>query len=572
MNTLSTRLIQRGSPFELQDAVINGIQCKVFPRGPQTLQDVFMKTASFGQSEFIVSDKARLSFRQALEQANVFSRYLQEYYGVTKGSRVALLMPNCPEWAVAFIAIYLAGATAVIIYADAATQAVLTSLDIATCALIVTDREHAGKLEAVRPAYPVVVIRNARFSEPLLAEICDGKASANSDVFVLSEVMGDENALRLDKIPRPAPDDEALIAFTSGSTGAPKGVVLSHRNMTTGLMNMMLGGFLMSSRAAKMRTGIQPAISNLPPCSLLLSALSHIGGYAHVLLMCYLGGKIVLMPRWDMHHAAILIESEKVRSLNGASSAMIRELLRSNHSEHNLESLTNLNIHGSALLPSFISEIASKFPYISLGAGYGMTETCGSVCNISGMELLNNPDASGQILPSVDIKVIDDAEQEVLQGQLGEICIRGAMVMRGYCGKSNNTAAVIKDGWLRTGDMGRLDSDGQLYVTDRLDDVILCGPHRISAGKLERAACEHHMVDEAIVLGVPDAQCCESIVLTVLPRDPIQFDENELKSQLSLSMANLPVVPKIIFYKSLPRTVSGKINRNELRRQVMSEL
>ena len=571
MDTFLKRIIQRGSPFELQDAVINGIPCKIFPRGPQTLQDVFMKATSFAQCEFIVSENTRMSFRQALVQANQFAYTLRQQYGVLKGSRVALLMEKCPEWAVAFMAIYFAGAVAVTVQSDDATQAVLTGFDDANCALIITDWQSAEKHESILSSYPVVVIYKVKYPKTTSDGNERGNLGSNSTVFTLPEVTRGESALQFGRIPRPAPDDEALITFTSGTTGPPKGVLFSHRNMTTGLMNMMLGGILMSSRAAKNRTGDKTVTSNLPPCSLLLSPLSHFGGYAQLLLMCYLGGKIVLMSRWDVHQALTLIERERVRSLNGASPSMIRELLRVDHTDFNLRSLTNLNIYGAALKESFIREVMAEFPYMNIGTGYGMTETCGSVSNVSGTELLKNPGTSGQVLPSVDIKVIDDAGRELSREELGEICIRGAMVMERYCIDSNITAEVIKNGWLRTGDMGRLDSDGHLYITDRLDEVIFWDNNRISAGELERLACEHHMIDEAIVLGLPSVQYCENIVLAALPRNQLHIDERELKRELSLRMANLPFAPKIIFYKSFPRTVSGKVNRNELRRQVMAE-
>jgi long-chain acyl-CoA synthetase len=562
MDALSTRLIQRGSPFELQDSAINGIKCKIYPRGPQTIQDVFIKTTSFGKSEFIVSGNERLSFRQAIEQAYAFSTYLQERYGIAKDDRVALLMANCAEWAVAFMAIFLAAATAVIIHTDAATEAVFTAFDTDNCALIVTNREYAEKLEVGHPACPVIVISNSRGPDT---------TSCNSDVFILPEIINNENTLLLDKIPRPAPDNEALIAFTSGSTGSPKGVVLSHRNLATGLMNMMLGGYLMNHRTAKKKTKSISVPSNLQPCSLLLSPLSHISGFAHILLMCWLGGKIVLMPEWGVRQAMSLIEKEKVRSLNGVSHEMIKELLRADHSSYNLESLTNINLHGSALTPSLLAEITEKLPHITIGAGYGMTETCGSISNISGAELSNSPGACGHVLPSVDIKIMGDDEKEKPIGKTGEICIRGAMIMKGYCEDLKNISEVIKDGWLRTGDIGRIDSEGQLYVTDRSGDIIIYGDNRISTREIEHRVTENDMLHEAVLLVFPEGHC-EKLVLVTLPKQEKQIDEQDLEFQLTQVLNNFPIVPKIFFVKSLPRTVSGKINRKELRHQIIDKI
>jgi long-chain acyl-CoA synthetase len=542
MDALSTRLIKRGSPFELQEVIINGIKYKVYPRSPQTLQDVFIKTSSFGQAEFIVSGNERLNFRHSLDQANTFSRILQERYGIVKNQKVALFMSNGAEWIIAFMAISLVGTAAVNIHADSEPQAVLSALDITNCSLIVADQKHAENLKKNPPICTVVVMS-----------------------FV--EIMESVPEKNLKEISKPAPDDEALIAFTSGTTGIPKGIVLSHRNLTIGLMNMMLGGYLMNYRTANKKT--KSVLSNLQPCSLLLSPLSHISGFAHILLMCWLGGKIVLMPEWDVQRAMTLIEKENIRSLNGVSHAMIRELLRADHSSHDLESLTNINLHGSALTPSLLIEIAKKFPTVTIGTGYGMTETCGSISNISGAELINSPGACGHVLPSVDIKIIDENEKEKSIGETGEICIRGAMVMKGYCGDTNKTSEVIKDGWLRTGDIGRIDSEEQLYVIDRSDDIINYGDKCILTREIEDRVAENDLIDEAVLLGFPDEHC-EKLALVALPKQEKQIDEQVLEIQLTQVLNNLPINTKIFLIKSLPRTVSGKINRKELRRQIIS--
>jgi long-chain acyl-CoA synthetase len=146
--------------------------------------------------------------------------------------------------------------------------------------------------------------------------------------------------------------------------------------------------------------------------------------------MCYLGGKIVLMNGWDTARAASLIEKENVRSINGASVDMIRELLRSECATDKFKTLTYLNIHGTVLSRSFLKETTDRFPSISIGTGYGMTETCGSISNVSSVELIDKPNWAGPILPSVDIKIVDEAGEQQPIGELGEIYIKGAMVIQ----------------------------------------------------------------------------------------------------------------------------------------------
>jgi len=570
MEPLLKRLIQKGSPFELMDAVVKGIPCKIFHHGPKTLQDVFLKAIAFKQNEFIISGETRLSFGQTLEQASHFASVLMGKYNVVKGERVAILMDNSPEWVIAFIAIYFAGAAAVTIHADTEKKVTLKALEITGCSLILSDGYNVNKLDNNYIEYTVILF--SKNPDEVRNELSEKNRNLNLFFLDLAEVPDNNTIPCNNGDPKPAPDDEALISFTSGTTGAPKGVVLSHRNMTTGLMNMMLSGYMMSYRTPKRGADKQANTSNMQPCSLLLSPFSHIGGYSQIMLMCYLGGKIVLMNEWDTCNAATLIEKEQARSLSGATPVMIRKLLRADRTKGKLKTLTNLNIHGSVLNQRFLKEVADEFPSMNVGTGYGMTETCGSISTLSGTEVLNNPNWIGPVLPSVYIKVVDESGKQQSQENLGEICVRGAMVMKEYCADPDNTNAVLKDGWLKTGDLGYLDIAGKLYVTDRIKDVIICNNHNISAGELERMASDHSMVDEAVVFGVPSSERCERIVLVILTNNMFHIEELNLKQELSSRINKHSDNMKIILVDSLPRTVSGKVNRNELRKQVLVRL
>ena len=557
-------LIHKGSPFELQDAVIKGFPCKVFPRGPQTLRDVFLKAASFADREFIIKDDTRLTFRQALRRGNNFARHLRQKYNLNKGSRVAFIMETCPEWAVVFMAFCFADITPVLIPGDMKGRSIIKALELTNCELVVADLYSAGKIKISDMNRPIV-IPVMRRPDAFLYWAC-GLLSDYS-IFNLADAADGGNDARIDEIGEATPDDEALISFTSGTTGKPKGIVFSHRNMTTGLMNMMLGGLRMSFRGAKDGRK-QP--QNAQPCSLLVSPLAHIGGYSQLMLMCYLGGKIVLMPEWDAARATTLIESEHVRSLCGLSPAIAMELLRANRSTDNLRSLTHLNIYGVALNRKFVRELADEFPHISVGTGYGMTETCGAVSVVSVKDLLDNPEVSGLALPSVDIKIIDNGGRESARWKYGEICVRGAMVMQGYCSIQDDSNVVLQDGWLKTGDMGYIDHVGNLCVTGRLD-TLRCGKKQVSSGKLERLICELDDVSEAAALEIPNSGHEANIAVAVIPNSTVWIDRNELARKVSDCAKAYTENIRVVIMKELPRTASGKTDRRALQVRLRSE-
>ncbi len=567
MDPFVNRLTQKGSPFELMDAVINGVPCKIFPHGPKTLQDVFLKTASFKQKEFIVHGNERLSFETVIKQAKQLAVVLQKEYGVGKGDRVALLMSNSPNWVIAFIAIIFSGSTAVIIHADSEKLSVLNALKKTGCSLIINGANNTKKLENNNIKYTAILF-SKNFHNEFKCDDNEKNSKLNLSFYNLSKTKENETPPCVHEIPKPSPDDEALISFTSGTTGDPKGVILSHRNMTTGLMNMMLGGFMMSCRAPKRQVNNV----NTQPCSLLLSPFSHIGGYSQIMLMAYLGGKIVLMNEWETDDAATLIENEQARTLSGATPAMIRGLLRDERSKKKIKTLSNINVHGSALNPSFLKEVTDDFQSMTLGTGYGMTETCGGISALSGTELLDKPNWIGPVLPSVDLKILDESGNRTQEESLGEIYVRGAMVMKEYCAEQGKTNDVLNDGWLKTGDLGYLDSVGNLFITDRIKDVIICGDKRVSAGELERSVSEYDMVDEAVAFGVSKSERCQTIIVAVQANNKKRFEEKKIKHEIASITKKYCKNIKIVLVGFLPRTSSGKINRNELRKHVLSVL
>jgi len=218
----------------------------------------------------------------------------------------------------------------------------------------------------------------------------------------------------------------------------------------------------------------------------------------------------------------------------------------------------------------FIRELADECPHISVGTGYGMTETCGAISVVSAMDLLDNPEMSGLALPSANVKITDHDGLEAALGKYGEICVRGAMVMQGYCSIQDDSNVVLQDGWLKTGDLGYIDHAGNLCVTGRLD-TLRCGKKQVSSGKLERLICELDAVSEAAALEIPNSGHDTDIAVAVIPNSAIRIDRNELTRKVSACVKAYTENIRVVIMKELPRTASGKADRRALQIRLRSE-
>lgn len=556
MDNITRRLTQAGSPFELRDELVEGMACKVFPRGPQTLLDIYEKAATFGPREFVIDGDTRLSYESAFTQARACARALHREIAMPRGARVALWLENSPQWVVYFLAISLAGAVPVLVHAQLDGEKARECLEQSRCHCLIVGREQLARFRNATHSIPCVLA--ATQGDDLEAEGC----LQMSALIAAAERSSNTLAAPLSS---PAADEEALIAFTSGTTGRPKGVVLTHRNLTTGLMNMMLGAALQSARNPRGPATTRSAATSihLPPCTLLLAPLSHIAGYAQLLLMPYIAGKIVLLSKWNVETALTLVDREKVRSIAGASVTVLKDLLRSLRPDMDVSSLASIGIHGTALHTSLLEAIASSLPHVNVGTGYGMTETCGSISMISAEQLASHPGCSGMLLPSVQVRIMDESGCEVPTGMAGEIWVRGAMVMRGYCTTQPHGSVAVSGGWLHTGDLGRLDENRNLYVLERAKHLLRHEGVTLMPREIERVVAAHHGVDDVAVLSVQTNSATERVAIAVVPC--IDIDTRALLDELRTSVQPLGIDPLILYTDTLPRTVSGKIDREALR-------
>ncbi len=287
------------------------------------------------------------------------------------------------------------------------------------------------------------------------------------------------------------PDDDISILYTSGTTGHPKGAVSTHR----ALLNALL------AFAARAAVGglTDPAEPGAPPCFTLAVPLFHVTGLVPVMLGSFVGGaKLVIMHRWDPGRALELIEQEKVTNFVGVPMMSWDLLEHPSFAERDTSTLRSVGGGGAAMPPELVKRIEDNFPNGRPGLGYGMTETNAYGPQNSGDAFLEHPTSTGRPVPIMDVRVTDPEGNPLPVGETGEIWFRSPMLICGYWNRPEATADTIVDGWLRTGDIGRIDQEGFVYVSDRAKDMVLRAGENVYSAEVEAAFYEHRIGDKRV--------------------------------------------------------------------------
>jgi long-chain acyl-CoA synthetase len=365
------------------------------------------------------------------------------------------------------------------------------------------------------------------------------------------------------------PDDDALILYTSGSTSHPKGVLSTHR----AIIHALLGWESAASISASFFPGLIE--EDETPSMLLSVPLFHVAGLNVQLLSSFRQGrKVVAMYRWDPEIALQLIEREKITAFNGVPT-MAWEIIRSpNFAKYDTSSLKTMGGGGAAMAPDHARKINDHLSNGVAGTGYGMTETNGLGTTISGDALLARPRSCGKpVPPMVEVKIVDSAGNEVPCGDTGEIWMKGAMNFRAYWNKPEATAETLSDGWVHTGDVGHVDEEGYVFITDREKDMVIRGGENIGCQEVEAVLYDHDAVSEVAVFGLPDERLGETLAAVVMRKPDEAVDAEELKAFAAQHLAKFKVPESIwIQDEQLPRIASGKIYKRGLKEAALARL
>jgi acyl-CoA synthetase (AMP-forming)/AMP-acid ligase II len=535
-------LLAPGGFFELEEAEVLGERMQVFKGRLRSLRDALVASVGFGDREYVVfSDgetRRALTFADHERAVASVAAALRDRYGVGPGDRVAILAANCPEWIITFWATIALGGVAVGLNGWWVGPEIRYGIEDSDPLVLVADAKRLARLEGQDPGVPTVVIEDD-FGD-LLAYAPDAP---------LPEVEIDE-------------DDPAVILYTSGTTGRPKGAINTHRNIAAALSLSFFHG----ARLAMLNPS-PPGLS--PPRQLVTYPLFHVSGL-HMAAVSFLVtglSSVWLTGRFDPVTVMRLIVDEDVTGWSYTPTMLYRVITHPDLEQYDLSKLRMGGGGGATFSPALIRRTREALPNLrgAIGVGYGQTECAALATLNSAAELEQFPESAGRVLPTVQLEIRDPFGTALPEGEEGEICIRGPMVMPGYWRRPEETAETIVAGhWLRTGDIGRM-RDGRLWLASRQRDLILRGGENVYPVEIENRLEEHPAIAEVAVIPVEHEELGQQVKAVVVLAPGATVEPDELRAFCAAGLAYYKVPEHWeVRTEPLPRNATGKVVKQVL--------
>lgn len=551
LNHAWAELTGPGGAFEVVEMEVGGNRIRGYKNAPPSVREVWLSTLQFADRDYLIYQDERLTYGEAHQLTASIASWLMAQ-GVEPGDRIAIAMRNYPEWMLIYWAAVSIGVAVVGMNAWWTAPEMAYGLSDSRPKVVFADAERLARI-AEQPDMLAGATLVAVRAEPPAGAV------------VWSTVAGHGGAM-----PEVAvdPDSDACIFYTSGTTGFPKGAQLTHRGCVSNLMNMLFSGQA-GAMVLAMTTGVVPDPDNPPPppAVLVTTPLFHVtanncGAYAATAM----GGKMVLMYRWDATLALELIQAEKISSVSGVP-VMARELVtHPDFAKYDTSSLLSVGGGGAQIQPDLVDKIDKTVATARPNTGYGMTETCGVITSLSGDFFVDKPASCGRALPNFEAKVVDDQGNALPTGEVGELWVRGSSVIKGYINRPEATAEAITDGWLHTGDVARIDEEGFIFLVDRKKDMVLRGGENVYCAEVEAAIYRHPAVAEAVVFGVEDQRLGEEVAAAILLRAGHSASADEVRDHVAALIAKHKA-PRYIWFltESIPRNASGKFLKKDVK-------
>ena len=532
-------VLRKANPLlEITDKDINGSKYKVFANAPKTMRDLFVVIEFLhGDFPFIVEDKNELSFAQTIQKAKNICKHLNDI-GIKPGDKVGICMQNCTEWVVIYVALAAYGVTAVPFNSWWKKEELSYGVDHSEVKLIFADQKRYQLLKELN-------------IELIVNEKLDGVKTYDEISSGNTENWPEANATE---------EDICVLLYTSGSTGLPKGVMLTHLAIINALFSFYTLGELRKIVHNETLLDVENAsvLINVP--------LFHVTGLITQFLLSMLAKrKLIIMYKWEAKYALDLIKEHKVTNLSGVPTQSWDLLNHPDIDEYDLSSLIDIGAGGAARPEDQVFNLHDKFN-IPMTFAWGMTETSALGTILRGSDYLKRPNSAGLVVPDVtEIAVMDDEDKFLETDEIGEIVFKSPSNTIGYLKNEEETKKTIVNGWLKTGDLGYIDSDGYLFIVDRKKALIIRGGENISCLEVENALDKHPDIIESCVCGIDDDKFGEIVGAYIYSHASII--DADLINFLSDKLANykLPEIIKLTS-KPLPRIASEKIDRVSIKK------
>ncbi|MBM3717462.1 MAG: acyl--CoA ligase [Actinobacteria bacterium] len=554
-----------GSPLAVMTIELRGAPTRVFAAAPPHMRFFWELAAAHGDNDYLVYEDERYTYAEVHAQVRKLVAHLSAN-GVKRHDRVALAMRNYPEWVVGYWAVVSMGAAVVGMNAWWTAPEMEYALNDSVPTAFIGDDERLERLAQLdpRPDMHVIAVRSDRVPA----------GGTSWQQVMATDDPGALPAVDID------PDDDATIFYTSGTTGFPKGAQLTNRGSVTNVLNLvaMTTAMTMAEQKAIAAGDVEPpkeVPAALPPVFMAPTPLFHVTACNCLLHPATASGaKFVLMYKWDPGRALELIERERVTNFSGVPTMSRELLLHPDWATRDTSSLQGMGGGGAALQPDLVHKIAGALKNGAPSTGYGMTETHGIITANGARFFIAKPESCGPLVPTLEGKLVDEDGNDLPPGPdtVGVLCVRGGVTIKGYLNRPEATAETIKDGWLNTGDIARIDVDGFIYLVDRAKDMVIRGGENVYCSEVETAIYHHDAVAEAAVFGIPDERLGEEVAAAVVLQPGKTVGEDELRKFLAKSIAKHKIPSRIWFRtEPLPRNANGKFVKRDLRKELIGE-
>jgi long-chain acyl-CoA synthetase len=506
------------------------------------LGDIVRRDAKlYGQKIGLIDEEKSTSYFELNNRVNRLSNGLIGL-GLERGSRVTVMADNCHEFVETYFAIAKAGLVIVPLNSRLSQREVGYIVDHSDSLALIYQEEFQEDIDRMRKNIPQVKYFLSIRREPK-------KEGEDYESFIqkYSEKEPEEQfSLR--------EDDMVMIMYTSGATGRPKGVMTSHRNILANTITLSFEHRIVPEDV-----------------TLLVMPLYHNGGLWPLMVHFYRGGRVILFQKFEIERVLDLVEKEKVTLLNLVPTTLIRLISHPDLNKYDLDSLRTIMYAGAPIALSKIREAMQKLGEHRFYTGLGSTEASGSMLSLPNKEhALKGPMAEklssvGRDSINVEVRVVDAQGRDVKIGEVGEIIAKGDNIALGYWKLPVETAETFRNGWLYTGDMARVDSDGYVYIVDRKKDMIISGGENISSKEVEDVIFRHPAVQEVAVIGIPDEEWGESVKALVALKPGMKVTEQEIIDFCKDSLSSFKKPKSVDFLDELPKNPAGKVHKAELR-------